>query len=194
LKRRTLERRAARNVWTERSPGVKSKKGPKQPTVTQRARLQEFLKKAGLRRTKAQRRSEHAALERIVDHKILKLSDVVGQPGKPGKASRYTRTGTKFVYKVVKKPGPAREVRGPFGDIFCTVPAATTTEKILVAEQPIAKRVGKKGTGKKGSSRGEGSVRLGSAAAVRTLIKAGKHKRAGKKGGKMGREAKKKKK
>ena len=200
MKKRTQARRANFN------------KKPKQPTITQKQKTREFLKKARLYKTRPQRVSERKTFKAAFGYEQPRLSMAVGTKRadgtiKPGKASRYTVIGK----KLIREPGERirvepeyryepipREQRRPWGltqRAILVKPGYWKTPKgKVIGEKLIVKRLGKKGTGKKGSSRGEGAVKFGSAASIRGMQKATRQKKKARAGGRVGREAKKKKK
>lgn len=174
------------------------RKNPKKTTQYTKAkkRIIGILGNKGKGPTKAQRRAMHAALEKHLGHKILKLSDVVGKP------SRFRVKSRQTVYKVEKRwqQGESKLVgykpdRSGWREepIYEWTPAReVVVSKIPVGEKLVVKRVSKKGARKKGSKRGEGPVISGRAAAIK--YKKAKRKRKRRKGGRVSREEKKKRK
>ncbi len=189
----------------------KTKNKPKQPTQTQRAKLRESLQKAGLQKTTAGRRSERAAMTKFLGYEQPRLSMAVGRKMpdgtiKPGKASRYTRRGTRPVYEMGTEMRPGERVArrnwlgeietDAWGDIIYDYgpDRKVLTGKKLVGETFVAKRVSKKGSGKSSSKRGEGATIFGSTASRRSMARTVKLKRKKSRGGRTKKEKMKKKK
>ncbi len=217
MKRRTvdvakLKKRKQHNKEWDTMRKRAGKKGSKQPTVTQRAKLKAALKKAGLTRTRPQRVSERKAFKETFGYEQPRLSIAVGtrRPDgtiKPGKASRYTVTGR----KIIREPGKPVYVEAEYRHETIPMEQRTgrgstqreilvkkgywkTPKEKVISEELIVRRVSKGKTAKKGSSRGEGAVRLGSARSIRGMQRATRQKKKARAGGRTIREAKKKKK
>ena len=142
-----------------------SKKKSKQPTKTQRQKTREFLKKAGLHRTKAQRRAYQEALAKVLGYKPAKLSDVVAKP------SRYTVKKRTVQYEVTKAVPGETVITGYRTNIWGEqVPiyehgGQRPSISKPVGEKLIIKRLAKSGQGKGGGSGERGSHITGSAVA-----------------------------
>ena len=194
--RRASQRKSQWNTGHSKSYLKKSKtskKKPKTPILTNRQKTKQALIKAGLHKSRLERKRQHAAMEKLMNYKIPKLSTTVGVKGKPGKASRYTVKKrivdykTEPVYeerrvKVYNRWGmPSYEIKKvKIGD-----------RKIIIGEKIITKRLSKKGRGKGSSGGTDRSIshKTGTAQARKGTKRAARP--TGKKGGKPKKEKRK---
>lgn len=175
----TIEKEVIRKVST---------KAPKKPKISQKQKTRQFLEKAGLHKTKRQRKAMEHAMERVLGYRPQKLSDLVKKP------SRHTVKERQPLYEVKKefRPGEHKFVGyeenrwGEYVPRYEFVPGRErVTEKKLIGERIVAKRLSKKGAGTEGGTRERGSKKKS---------KKPKYKRQGKRGQKARREKTKKKK
>lgn len=191
LKRRTASKTVPGTTWQTRFVKM-SKKKPKKPTQTKRARFKEALKKAGLARTKMQRRDAREAFKRLFGYEQARLSRQVGKPSRYAVKRRIPLTKT----ETYTERGEPKTYTNIWGEQHTHVPERQVTVKRTVGERLVVKRLGKRGAKKKGGgARGKGpeSEILGSAAAIRVSVKAAKHTKEGKRGARTGREKRKEK-
>jgi len=163
------------NTSSRKLPHKKTKKKPKTHILTNKQKLHLAMEKAGLARTRVERRRAHAELEGIVGHKIQRLSDVVNKP------SRHTVKGTRLKYEVVQEAISGHYNYDTLQGKTIWVPAQPAVKR--VKETLIAKRLRKRQGKKSGSKRGEGVV------VKEKPVNKPKHKRARSKGGRAVKEA-----